>query len=102
MEQKGKRPADLCKILDIGTSVTTGWKTRGTDPPAKYIIPICQFLNVSVEYLLTGSDKIKTGDSAEAALLAMYRELPSYKQEFVFDSVKAAYDKENAASIKSE
>ncbi len=45
---------ELCDYLQIGTSTMSNWKTRGTDPPAKYIIPICELLNISPEQLLTG------------------------------------------------
>lgn len=43
-------------MLGINTSTMTNWKNRGTDPPARYISPICEFLGVSIEYLLTGEE----------------------------------------------
>ncbi len=82
---KGKTAADLCKVLDIGTSQTTSWKKRNTDPPAKYLVQIADFLDVSLEYLLTGVDNSTAKLSPlETDMLAMFRELPSDKQhEFV-------------------
>ena len=95
-DEKGKRPADLCKFIGISTSVTSGWKARNTDPPAKFILQISDFLGVTTEYLLTGEgpetysdlkkeilDKASaTGISAELTeeeheLLDFYRKLPS-------------------------
>lgn len=48
---------DICNYLGIKTNVFTTWKKRGTDPPTKYIIQICDFLNVTPEYLLTGTER---------------------------------------------
>lgn len=54
LESKSLKMVDLCRYLGINTSTMTNWKNRGTDPPAKYIAPICEFLEVDCEFLLTG------------------------------------------------
>jgi len=59
LDEKGLSANGLCKELGIGTGQTTNWKQRGTDPPAKYIVPICKYLGCSVEYLLTGQETEK-------------------------------------------
>ncbi len=57
LEEKGRNQKDLCAYLGIGTSTMSTWKKRNSDPPAKYIILICEFLEVSPEYLLTGKER---------------------------------------------
>lgn len=59
LDKKTLKKADLCHFLGIGTNTLSTWKTRGTDPPAKYIAQICEFLNVSTNYLLTGKETEK-------------------------------------------
>ena len=76
----------LCDRLGIRTSTMSTWKTRNSDPPAKYIKPIADFLGVSVHYLLTGEEaparKLTTAEEDE--LLELYRALPQNKQfEFI-------------------
>ena len=94
MGDKNKRPADLCKILGINTGITSTWKSRNTDPPAKYLVQICEFLDVSLEYILTGEEKkLETSDRT---IISMYRCLSAQNQEFVYDAIKAAYDREMA------
>lgn len=77
--KKGKSAAGLCKYLSLNTSVTTNWKQRNTDPPAKYIIPICEYLDVSVIYLLTGveqsTDLYSNTSQDEDRILQKYRTL---------------------------
>ena len=76
-----KSAADLCRKLNINTSVTTNWKNRNTDPAAKYIVPICEYLDVSVMFLLTGEDDrvsvetIQTLSSDERRVIEKYRSL---------------------------
>lgn len=87
LDEKDLKAAGLCRFLGIGTNVTTGWKQRNTDPPARYIAPICEFLGCSVEYLLTGQEpqgtkKELTQDISpdELEMLELFRALP-YKEQ---------------------
>lgn len=77
LEEKSLKMVDLCRFLEINTSTMTNWKNRGTDPPAKYIFPICEFLNISCEYLLTGKEKQPSVISADdAEWLSLIHQLP--------------------------
>ena len=85
LDAKNLMAADLARTLGVGTSQTTSWKNRNTDPPAKYIVQIANFLDVSLEYFLTGVDTSSSKlTSLEADMLAMFRDLPVEKRhEFV-------------------
>ena len=75
-EQKGIKQADIAKLIDKGTAQITSWKKRGCNPPAEYIPAIAELLNVSVEWLMTGTEKeesILSDDEKE--LLCNYRKL---------------------------
>ena len=84
--QQGKSAAGLCKALGLNASVTTNWKQRNTDPPAKYIIPICEYLEVSTHFLLTGTESQDAPcqpAADEALLLQRYRALDEDGKELV-------------------
>lgn len=51
------KKADLARILNINTSVIATWEKRGTNPPAEYLIRICNFLDISIYELLGVEDK---------------------------------------------
>ena len=78
LEEKSLTAADLCRAIGINTSTMTNWKNRGTDPPAKLIVPICEFLGVSSDYLLTGKDNSIKGtiSSEDLAWLSLIHQLP--------------------------
>lgn len=78
LEEKSLTATDLCHSIGINTSTMTNWKNRGTDPPAKLIIPICEFLGVSSNYLLTGkNNSIKeTISSEDSEWLSLIHQLP--------------------------
>lgn len=66
LEKQNKKMSELCTFIGIGTSTMATWKTRNTDPSAKYISRICDFLNVSVDWLLTGEGEMyKSNDDVQ-------------------------------------
>lgn len=86
LNQKEKRAYQLCEILDIRTSTMSTWKTKKTDPPAKYMKTIADFLGVSLDYLLTGQEAPvrKTTTQEEDELIELFRSLPDPKKyEFI-------------------
>ena len=84
IEKRGLTAYALSKHLGIGTTTTTNWKQRKTDPPAKYIDPICEFLGCSLEYLLTGQEAKKAPASEISEngreMLELFDQLPDREQ----------------------
>lgn len=52
MEEKGIKPIELAKTLGVTTSTVSTWKTKGTDPPVKYLARISELLNTDIYDLL--------------------------------------------------
>ncbi|MCH5193146.1 MAG: helix-turn-helix domain-containing protein [Oscillospiraceae bacterium] len=81
MKSKNKKQSALCAHLGLNASTVTNWKLRNTDPPAKYIIPICEFLEVTPYYLLTGAEKEHPLPKDEQELLDCYKRLPEREKQ---------------------
>ena len=79
LEQQNKTQAQFAKALGITTQTISTWKNRPNDPPAKHISAIADFLQVSTDYLLTGTEAKKTPPSSltddESEILDVYRQL---------------------------
>lgn len=90
LNDKNKKQSELCAYLDINTSTMTNWKNRNTDPPSKYIIPICEFLGVTPYYLLTGKEKGTESfeNIPEQELIESYRKLSDFEKGEVLGDVK--------------
>lgn len=72
IEEKRLKTAELAKKLEISQSVITNWKKRKTTPPMEYTLVICEFLGVSIEYLITGKESNSLTQD-EQQLLEAYR-----------------------------
>ncbi len=82
LEQRNLKASDLSKCLNIRDSTVSSWKQRGTSPPSDYILRICEFLGVSIQYLLTG-ENCETNSSLssnELELLSSFKLLPEREQ----------------------
>lgn len=92
LEKKNLKQTDLCSAININTSTMTNWKNRNTDPPAKYIIPICEFLQVSPYFLLTGNENnlpAQELSTDERRLLHMYSLLSDMEKGEILGELKA-------------
>lgn len=81
MEHKCITAYVLCQKTGLSNSTLSNWKTRNTDPPARFIVPICEVLNCSPNYLLTGTDKSAGINSRQDAIYAGYAPAPSQEPQ---------------------
>ena len=96
-DEKGLKPTPVLKECGISTGSIVRWQ-KGASPYADAVLTIAEYLNCSTDVLLRGSEYIRSGEkqvsSDELKMLEMYRYLPEVSQEFIYDSIEAAYEKE--------
>lgn len=103
LEEKSLKMVDLCRFLDINTSTMTNWKNRKTDPPAKFIFPICEFLGVTCEYLLTGEEKNITGFcTTDMEWLSLIHQLPREAQIEFRGEIKGYLKRMESESVAAD
>lgn len=95
----GTTPTALAKELSISTSNVTNWK-KGTMPNGEVLIRLSEFLDVSIDYLLTGKEPTPQVISApvqeqntsyssiEIDLLELFNQLPERKQYELIGELK--------------
>ena len=66
---------DLADAIGVSKSVVSSWKTRGSNPPAELLVKICGFLNISLEYLLTGETDTKSPNKLTPGEQAIYEQV---------------------------
>lgn len=84
IKEKSLKKADLARLLQVNTSVVATWEKRGTNPPAEYLIRICEFLNISIYELLgiENGNKIQEAyDAADPGTQAAIRKLLDIKDQ---------------------
>ena len=113
LQEKGLKAADVSRATGIKSPVFSEWKKGKSKPNTEKMIKIAKFLDVSVEYLMTGKEpnaglysdenadllieithKIKN-DSALADRLARYMSLLSENKKSVDDMIDLMYSKEH-------
>lgn len=57
------KASNLCTFLGISNAQMSMWKKRKTNPDPMYLLDIATFLDVSVEYLITGNDSSRADES---------------------------------------
>lgn len=86
MKEKGVKAVEVAKKLNINKSTVSNWKSRETTPPAEYIVPICELLQVSPYYLLTGKEPAESTEpltGKKAAILEAYEACSPERQKII-------------------
>ncbi len=102
LEKKGLKQADLCEAIKISSSTMTNWKNRGTDPPAKYIIPICEFLDITPYLLLTNKESSSKNELSkdEQALIGYFKNLSDKSKGIVLGKAETLAEIEESITPK--
>lgn len=64
LKEKNLKRSALCDDLELTHSAISDWKKRGTIPSGDVCVKIAKYLNVDVEYLITGCQKKRAGKSS--------------------------------------
>ena len=80
LKDKGLKQKDLASHLNTKPSTVNGWNQPNRNPSSELIIPICEFLGVSPEFLLTGKEKVSTVSISDAEWLSLIHKLPPETQ----------------------
>ena len=86
LESTGSKQKDLCNHLGVAASTLNNWLKLGRSIPSEYAIPICEFFQADLKWLLTGENEnlTETTDNLEKYLLETFRELPQeHKKKLV-------------------
>lgn len=75
MESKNIKNVELAEYLGINKSVISSWKSRNTNPPSELLIQICELLEVSPMFLLTGKKTINDLTEKEIEILEKFNKL---------------------------
>lgn len=90
---RGIKSATISKKLGIPANTLTNWSQRNTDPPAKYIVPICEVLGCSVTWLLTGEQENPPEpwlDHMDREVVDLYRKMPFVQQKVFLEHLREA------------
>lgn len=57
LKQRGEKRVSLCESIGLAKNAISLWASRGTVPAADIVLKIAKYFDVSIEWLLTGTEK---------------------------------------------
>ena len=99
LKEKNLKRAALCSDLGLSSTSITDWIRRGTIPAGDICLKIAQYLDVSVEWLITGKETGYTNE--ERKFLYLFGRLEPSQQKTIL-AVIEQMAAENAALEKNK
>jgi len=98
IDRKGLKRTDLYEIVPSGT--LSNWKNKGQEPSAYTLYKVAVFLNVSVDWLLTGKDSSGLSQN-ENELLSKYRRLEQKDRDEIIGIISLKIENSKKGDISS-
>ena len=97
---------ELCQQIGITESKLSYWLTKGKSIPSEYIVPICEYLNISPIFLLIGqeidSKNQVTLSKEEIEFIKEYRYLSNKSKSEIRNTLNHLYDIEKRMKTSKE
>jgi transcriptional regulator with XRE-family HTH domain len=90
-ESRGWTQEDAAERLGVSRPTIAGYESEEKNriPRQETLHKIAKLFNVSIDYLLSGSDKPMINDQAKSAVMEAYDRLPLEKKKLIDDMIKA-------------
>lgn len=104
LKKQGKSQKDLALATGISSSTISSWKKHGTNPLADSIVPIARFLEISLEYLLTGEpkDEFSVLTSNQQTIVQVFKSLTETQQGEIIGRAKMLAEQNDAEYLQKE
>lgn len=97
---------ELCQQIGITESKLSYWLTKGKSIPSEYIVPICEYLNISPIFLLIGqeidSKNQVTLSKEEIEFIKKYRYLSNKSKSEIRNTLNHLYEIEKRMETTKE
>lgn len=110
LQELGISNTDLAKGTGIKANTISDWKTKGTNPSSDKIYRICEFLNISTDYLLEGIEpkyrvihnKKNCYKVTESTILEAFNMLSYKYKERILERIQTYLEEDEQSLIKED
>lgn len=102
-QKKGVSCKRAAEDMGLSNSITTKWKKTGATPGGDTLEKIAAYFNVSIEYLLRGTEPVHQQDVLDEVDIAFYnhfKELDEEQKETVRDMVRVMRERRSKKQEK--
>ena len=79
LKKRNKTTAEMLKELNLSAGLISNWK-KGTEPSANKLLQICEYLNISIDYVLKGEENKENLSKNEKEMLHYFNKLDDREQ----------------------
>ena len=92
LDERKLKNSDIARATGLSNAILSDWKRGKTTPKSDSMIKIADFLNVSVDYLMTGEDNrvdAPVFEPEHIELISLYSQLEKEQKEAVFNLLRS-------------